>query len=172
MYFVLKTEPFVCLGNGLLTIGGYVGLGISLSNIEYISIEKQHRCKPLDLPYEVDSHASVHVPFLSGVVTCGGEHESHQFAKCILQSKNNVSTEFNSMNTQRSAFAMVTNGIEVFSFGGFPYGLNNMERIDVKNESRSWVQQEMPFSVYFHCAVILDATIILSGGRDENNEVS
>ena len=84
MYFVLKTEPFICLGNGLLAIGGYVGVGISLSNIEYISIGKQHSCKPMDLPYEVDSHASVYVPFLSGVVTCGGEHESHQFAKCIL----------------------------------------------------------------------------------------
>ena len=67
---------------------------------------------------------------------------------------------------------MVTNGNEIFSFGGYPDGLNTMEKIDVTNENRSWVQQEMPFSVVAHCAVIVDSRIILSGGKDENDEVS
>ena len=67
---------------------------------------------------------------------------------------------------------MVTNGIEIFSLGGYPDGLNTMERIDVTNENRSWVQQEMPFSVVAHCAVIVDSRIILSGGLNENNEVN
>ena len=168
---MLKTEPFICLGNGLLAIGGYVGVGISLSNIEYISIEKQHSCKPMDLPYEVYSHASVYVPFLSGVVTCGGRHESDRFAKCIIQTKHSSSIEFAMMNTKRSFFTMVTNGIEIFSLGGYP-SLNTTERIDVTNENRSWVQQEMPFSVASHCAVIVDSRIILSGGLNENNEVN
>ena len=140
--------------------------------MEYTLIEKQHSCKPMDLPYEVYSHASVYVPFLSGVVTCGGENVSHRFAKCIIQSKNTASIEFAMMNTIRLAFTMVTNGIEIFSLGGYPDGLNTMERIDVTTENRSWVLQEMPFSVDSHCAVIVDSRIILSGGRNENDEVS
>ena len=126
----------------------------------------------MDLPYEVYSHASVYVPFLSGVVTCGGRHESDRFAKCIIQTKHSSSIEFAMMNTKRSFFTMVTNGIEIFSLGGYPDGLNTMERINVTNENRSWVQQEMPFSVKYHCAVIVDSRIILTGGWDENDEVS
>ena len=164
-------EPFICLGDGLLVVGGYAGHEVSLSNLEYISIEKEYGCRPLDLPYEVRFHASVYIPFLSGVVTCGGRNESHRFAKCVIQSKNNLSTEFNTMNNTRSAFAMVANEKEIFSFGGFG-GSNSMEIVNIKNENRSWVQQEMPFSVQYHCAVILGSTIILSGGEDENNKVS
>merc|ERR1712038_213507 len=49
----------------------------------------------------------------------------------------------------------------------FSIGENTMETITL-NATGTWNQQSMPFSVWGHCAVVLDNNIIVIGGDDKN----
>ena len=66
------------------------------------------------------------------------------------------------MVSQRIYFQMVVIKDSLYAIGGLPTS-NTMEVINIKN-GREWVQEELPFSVFSHCAVVINNNIIVTGG--------
>ena len=167
--FIMSSTYFS--GDNLLILGGTTptttGETNHISNAQLISMERENNCFTHDLSYRVSGHASVYVPILRGIVTCGGLHKSNETGKCIIQSKGNVSTYFPSMNSERSNFGIISVGKQIFAIGGEP-NRSSMEIIDVTIKNGQWKQQAIPFGVSYHCVVKFEKTLILTGGYDGN----
>ena len=153
-----------------MIIGGY-GDGF-LSNIEAVNLDDDNlNCDPTDLPYKVEGHASVYTPVLDGILTCGGEDENgHGLSKCVLQRKGNESNHFPALNSKRYGLSLTSISDTIYAISGYP-NYNTMETINL-NSGKQWKQEELPFSVSWHCSVKLGNKIIVTGGTDENWNVS
>jgi len=162
------------VGDNLVIIGG---CGIEyrygpLSDIEAVNLDEGNiNCDPTDLPYKVWTHASVYTPVLDGILTCGGEDANHKhLSKCILKRIGNDSNHFPALNLKREWFSLTSLFDTIYAIGGYP-NKNTMETINL-NTDRQWKQEELPFSVSFHCSVGLGDNIIVIGGLDENYNAS
>ena len=158
-----------------MIIGGFEGIvGGSgfLSDIEAVNLDDDNiNCDPTDLPYKVVWHKSVYSPILDGVLTCGGRDANWNYlSKCILQRKGNDSNHFPPLNSKRSEFSLTSISDTIYAIGGDP-NLNTMETINLKTD-KQWKQEELPFLVFEHCSVGLGNKIIVTGGFDENWNVS
>merc|ERR1719414_255084 len=72
------------------------------------------------------------------------------------------------MNTKRTWLSMVSIREQLISIGGYERkSVNTMETLAL-NGTNNWIQQSVPFSVWGHCAVTLEDSIIVTGGLDEN----
>ena len=168
-----------------------------LSDIEAVSFDDDNiNCDHTDLPYKVSDHASVYIPVLNGILTCGGEYSEYreyseysegkpdsspdisELSKCILQRKGNDSDQFPALNSGRYMLSMTSIADNIYAIGGCHgechgglQNKNTMETINL-NTDRQWKKEEMPFSVYGHCSVKLGNKIIVTGGFDENGNVS
>ena len=150
--------------DNLVMIGGY-GRG-RLSDIEAASLDDDNiNCDPTDLPYKVEGHASVYTPVLDGILTCGGWDENYNYlSKCILQRKGNDSNQFPALNSKRFGFYLTSISDTIYAIGGRP-NKNTMETINL-NTDKQWKQEELPFSVSYHCTVGQGNKIIVTGGED------
>ena len=149
-----------------MIIGGWIiGDGI-LSDIEAVNLEDYNiNCDPTDLPYKVSDHASVYIPVLNGILTCGGYDENYNcLSKCILQRKGNESNHFPSLNSERIGLSLTSISDTIYAIGGYP-NENTMETINL-NTDKQWKQEDLPFSVVGHCSVRLGNKIIVTGGWD------
>ena len=170
-----------------MIIGGHGWNGDHLSDIEAISLDEDNFsfnisfdedyiiCDPTDLPYKVNGHASVYSPVLNGVVTCGGQDFQgrgnwNYLSKCILQRKGFYSNHFPSLKSKRLKFSLTSISHNIYAIGGLR-NENTMETINL-NFDREWKKEEMPFSVQGHCSAGLGNSIIVTGGRGENYNVS
>jgi len=155
-------------GDHLVILGGFIGN--PLSDVEVLDMQTEYKgCGPTDLPSPLWGHASVYSSTLQSLITCGGVGKYEYLSSCSVQSKNGHLISIPSMNSRRSYFAMVTIQNQIFSFGGYKTE-NTMETIKL-NETGTWNQQSMPFSVRDHCAVVLDNNIIVIGGYNRNDKV-
>ena len=146
-----------------MIIGGN-GIGRP-SDIEAVSIDEDDiNCDPTDLPYKVSYHASVYSSVLEGIVTCGGSTRWKILSKCILQTKRNESNQFPSLISKRAGLSLTAISNKIFAIGGVP-NENTMETINL-NTDKQWKQEELPFSVKYHCSVRLGNKIIVTGGWD------
>ena len=154
-----------------MIIGGYNGG--PLSDIEAISIDEDDiNCDPTDLPYKVVYHASVYSSVLEASVTCGGWGKNlNTLSKCILQTKRNESNQFPSLNSKRGHLSLTAISNKIFAIGGSP-NKNTMETINLTLLTDNEKKEELPFSVLRHCSVGLGNNIIVTGGQDENRNVS
>ena len=145
--------------------GGYRGFR-GVSDIEAVSLGGDDiNCDPTDLPYNVSGHASVYTPVLDGILTCGGEDEIwNALSKCILQRKGNESNHFPALNSKRYDLSLTSISDTIYAIGGF-LNENTMETINL-NTDKQWKQEELPFSVKYHCSVRLGNKIIVTGGWD------
>ena len=143
-----------------------------ISDIEAVNLEDDDiNCDPTDLPYKVDSHASVYTPDLNGILTCGGWDENYdELSKCILQRKGSESNHFPALNSKRAELSLASISDTIYAIGGYP-NKNTMETINL-NTDKQWKQERLPFSVYKHCSVGLKNKIIITGGLDKNKKVS
>ena len=143
-----------------------------ISDIEAVNLEDDNiNCDPTDLPYKVDSHASVYTPVRNGILTCGGWDENYdELSKCILQRKGNDSNHFPPLNSKRYGLSLTSISDTIYAIGGYP-NRNTMETINL-NTDKQWKQEELPFSVLYHCSVGQGNKIIVTGGLDENLNVS
>ena len=148
-----------------MIIGGYRYPNY-LSDIEAVNLEDDNiNCDPTDLPYKVAGHASVYTPVLDGILTCGGEDENRNYlSKCILQRKGNESNHFPALNSKRYDLSLTSISDTIYAIGGF-LNENTMETINL-NTDKQWKQEELPFSVKYHCSVRLGNKIIVTGGWD------
>ena len=143
------------------------------NDIEAISLDEDvANCNPTDLPYKVSGHSSVYSPVVEGIVTCGGADGMtfDTLSKCILQRKRNNSNQFPSLNSKREEFSLTAISNKIFAIGGYP-NRNTMETINLHTDGQ-WKKEKLPFSVRYHCSVGLGNNIIVTGGKDENNNVS
>ena len=156
--------------DNLVLIGG-AGTRSYLSDIEAVSIDDDNiNCDPTDLPYKVTDHASVYTPVLDGILTCGGfDGTRHYLSKCILQRKGNDSNHFPALNSKRFGLSLTSISNSIYAIGGFT-NENTMETINL-NTDKQWKQEELPFSVSWHCSVRLGNKIFVTGGRDEYHNV-
>ena len=147
--------------------------GRYLSDIEAVSIDEDDiNCDPTDLPYKVGYHASVYSSVLEASVTCGGVDENwNTLSKCILQTKRNESNQFPSLISKRKYLSLTAISNKIFAIGGYP-NENTMETINLNTADRQWKKENLPFSVYDHCSVVLGNKIIVTGGEDEYGNVS
>ena len=156
-----------------MIFGGYSSPD-HLSDIEVVNLDDDNiNCDPTDLPYKVAEHASVYTPVLDGILTCGGYNEDWYYlylSKCILQRKGNESHHFPELNSKREEFSLTSISDTIYAIGG-TLNENTMETINL-NTDKQWKQEELPFSVVAHCSVGLGNMIIVTGGRDENGNVS
>ena len=160
-----------------MIIGGWhringVTEGRCLSDIEALSRDEDDiNCDPTDLPYKVYDHASIYTPIFQGVVTCGGRNKIwNTLSKCILQRKGNDSNNFPDLNLKRSGLSLTAISNKIFAIGGWPNS-KTMETINL-NTDKQWKKDELPFSVSEHCSIGLGNNIIVTGGLDENLNVS
>ena len=148
------------------------GVPIDLSDIEAVRLDDDKiNCDPTDLPYKVSFHASVYTPVLDGILTCGGEDKkANAISKCVILRKGNDTNHFSALNSKRFGLSLTSIADTIYAIGGFP-NKNTMETIN-PNTDKQWKQEELPFSVVGHCSVRLGKKIIVTGGRDENGNVS
>ena len=156
----------VSSGDNLLILGGS-NRGY-LSSVETVGLERDNNCTTQNLPFRVEGHASVYVPFLRGIVTCGGMDERQMHKKCIIQSKYENNTYFPDMNSNRSHLSMTLVGEKLFAIGGSP-SWDSLEIFDVTSKNGRWENQVMPISVSSHCLVKNGETLILTGGYNETD---
>jgi len=155
-------------GDHLVILGGDDVNDNALSDVEVLDMQTEDKgCDPTDLSSTVGWHASVYSSTLQSIITCGGWGNYGSLSSCSVQTKNGHHISIPSMNLSRYYFAMVTIQNKLYSLGGWETE-NTMETITL-NATGTWNQQPMPFSVYGHCAVVLDNNIIVIGGRDEND---
>ena len=155
----------------MVVIGGY-SRGDVLSDIEALKIDEDGiNCEPTDLPYRVANHASVYTPVLDGILTCGGNDENWNYlSKCIILRRGNDSNHFPALNSKRSGLSLTSISDTIYAIGGHP-NRNTMETINL-NTDKQWKQEELPFSVKYHCSVRLGNKLIVTGGIDENENVT
>jgi len=172
---VSPTTTTATLGDHLVILGGYSGY--TISDVELLDMQTEDNgCDPTDLPSPVYRHASVYSSTLQSLITCGGEEYNGRnidgrniygrISSCSVETKNGHQISLPPMNSGRSYFAMVIIQNKIYSIGGWETE-NTMETIKL-NATGAWNQQPMPFSVQYHCAVVLDNNIIVIGGMDEN----
>ena len=155
-----------------MIIGGTNNTINRISDIESVNINDDAiNCDPTDLPYKVAAHQSVYTPVLDGILTCGGEDENSNFlSKCIILGRGNDSNHFPPLNSKRSGLSLTSISNTMYAIGGYP-NWNTMETINL-NTDKQWKQEELPFSVSLHCSIGLGNKIIVTGGLDENENVS
>jgi len=145
--------------------------GNILSDVELLDMQTEDKgCDPTDLPSPVYEHASVYSSSFQSLITCGGYGFNESLSSCSVETKNGHHISIPSMNSRRASFAMVAIHNKLYSLGGRETE-NTMETLEM-NATGTWHQQSMPFAVVGHCAVVLDNSIIVIGGRDENGNVS
>ena len=168
---MIAYNSYFIFSDNLVIIGGYRYPNY-LSDIETVNLEDDNlNCDPTDLPYKVQWHASVYTPVLNGILTCGGYDENYNYlSKCILQREGNESNHFPALNSKRIGLSLTSISDTIYAIGGLK-NENTMETIYL-NTDKQWKQEEFPFSVYWHCLVGLGNKIIVTGGLDENNNVS
>ena len=93
-----------------------------------------------------------------GVVTCGGTNGHYQ-SKCTILTQDGKAKSFPSMVSHRHYFQMVVINDSLYAIGGASSS-DTMEVINIKY-GREWDQEELPFSVFAHCAVVINNKIIL-----------
>ena len=104
-------------------------------------------------------------------MTCGGRDKIwNTLSKCILQRKGNDSNHFPYLNLKRSGLSLTAISNKIFAIGGWPNS-KTMETINL-NTDKQWKKDELPFSVSEHCSIGLGNNIIVTGGLDENLNVS
>ena len=150
-------------GDHLLVIGGW-NSG-DLSGVELINLGTQNKvCQPLQLEYPVRLHSSVVTS--RGVITCGGFNGT--FLKtCTLQTKDGKTRPFPSLIRSRYSFGMVVMDQSLIVVGGWG-AEGKMETIGLNGNF--WVEEDLPFSVVFHCFVSINETMMMAiGGYDGKN---
>ena len=150
-------------GDNILIIGGEGGG----SDVELLTMQSNNDlCKPTDLPGGTRSyHSSVATAL--GVITCGGV-VMIPISTCKLITHEGMQGSFPSMVSRRMNFRLVQIGEILYAIGG--NGEKNMDKINIYND-KQWVQETIPFSVYYSCVVAAGNKIVVTGGRDRG-EVS
>ena len=146
--------------------------GYGLNDVEHVSTQNNNNfCDPMDLDYTVYSHSSVATDL--GILTCGGypPAESGHTSKCTILTKEGQTTSFPSMRKTREDFGLGIVNDLIFAVGDVR-GDTTMEKIDYKTDSEWTLTDSLPFSVYDHCLTTTTSSIVITGGYDQNVNVS
>merc|ERR1719249_632017 len=92
------------------------------------------------------------------------DENDNDLSKCILQRKGNDSNHFPALNSKRFGLSLTSISNSIYAIGGFT-NENTMETINL-NTDKQWKQEELPFSIYYHCSVGVGNKIIVTGGWD------
>ena len=126
-------------------------------------------CQPLNIGFPVKGHSSVITS--RGVLTCGGDNgdkRPRRLNTCIIHTKEGETRPFPSMIRSRSLFGMAVMDQSLIVVGGCCDGSDKMEKIGLNGNE--WVEEDLPFSVQYHCVVSTSETMIMViGGLDGNN---
>ena len=119
------------------------------------------RCDPVDLPDRISDRASA--ASNKGIITCGGRRKETG-KKCTLLSLDGKAKPFPTMNSLRNRFQMVIIKDILYAIGGYGGAKNTMETINIM-ENGGWEQQNLPFALHSSCAVVVNNTIVVTGGN-------
>ena len=163
-----------------MVIGGFGGYDLNpvLSDVEVVTLNFIHdQCDPRDLGYKICGHASIASSM--GAITCGGngyrniENEYSYLSNCSIQTIEGEIRAFPSMARKRNSFGMADVNETLYAIGGLSsYNSSiTMETINIRTGNQ-WEQETMPFTVFEHCVVDIDAKIFVIGGRNEHGGVT
>ena len=122
----------------------------------------------MDLDYTVYGHESVATD--RGILTCGGRTASGYLSKCTNQTKEGQTTSFPSMRKTRWNFGLGIVNDLIFAIGG-SRERTTMEKINYKTDSE-WTLMDLSFGVSSHCLTATTSSLVITGGYDDNDEVS
>ena len=142
--------------------GGHFDSAVEL----YTSQADNRHCDPLHLQYGVMLHSSAATDI--GIITCGG-YNPHLSSNCTLQTKHGEVSTFPSMNHARLEFGMGIIEDNLYAIGG-KYATATLESISIKNATE-WIVEDLPFNIYAHCVATTPNGFVLTGGKDQYDNV-
>ena len=155
-----------------MLIGGWTDDGGHFdSDVElYTSQADNTHCDPLHLQYGVMLHSSAATDI--GIISCGG-YNPHASSNCTLQTKQGEVLTFPSMIHKRLEFGMGIIEDNLYAIGGKDGTFKataTAEIIDIKNATE-WKGEDLPFNIGAHCLTTTPNGFVLTGGRDQYENV-
>ena len=156
------------LGDYLIVLGGVASTGALTGDVEVMGVQTGDTgCNPSNLPISPVRHASVYLPILNSIITCGGGLDGHVYlANCTRLNESGNIDAFPPMTSQRHDFGMVLIKNQIIAIGGWNHfgGDWMMDRIPLDETNKTWTLESTPFRVNDHCVVTLGENVIVTGG--------